>query len=74
MGGADAHYIMSQIYLSQFSIVTRTSWLNCVLRGDDGKEGKECAESVDIALSVLASTGWYLVVLGQYRAILVESV
>ena len=25
-------------------------------------------------LSVLASTGWYLVVLGQYRAILIESV
>ena len=56
LGGADAQYIMLQIYLSQFSIVARSSWLNCALRGDDAKKGEKCAESADIVHS------------GQWRA------
>ena len=51
-------YIMLQIYLSQFSILTRTSWLNCALRGDDAKKGKECAESAGIVQTVQRREYW----------------
>ena len=40
--------------------ITIPSWLNCVLRGDE-------------VVYLYDSNGWYLVVLGQYRAILVDT-